>query len=138
MPRPVPETPTTPLPRRKTTPEPLRRRSEPAAAPSSRRRRLVNAAFVFVAIVLVIDALVGEKGLVETLRARKEAQVEEGRLVALKAENARLREEKRRLNEDPSRIEAEARRQLGLVRPGEVMFILKDVQPASLTRPGGR
>jgi cell division protein FtsB len=73
---------------------------------------------VFVAIVLVIDALVGEKGLVETLRARKEAQVEEGRLVALKAENARLREEKRRLNEDPSQIEA--------------------VQPASLTRPGGR
>jgi cell division protein FtsB len=34
-------------------------------------------------------------------------------------------------------IESEARQQLGLVRPGEVMFILKDVQPADAPRPAG-
>ena len=95
----------------------------------------MNAALAFIAVVLMIDALVGEKGLMETMRARKAAQTEEARLDALRLENAKLREEKRRLNEDPASIEAEARRQLGLVRPGEVMFILKDVQPASTAHP---
>jgi cell division protein FtsB len=99
------------------------------------RRRLLNVALVFVAVVLTTDALVGEKGFLVTIRARHEAQVEEGHLAALKQENARLREEKRRLNEDPATIEAEARRQLGLARPGEVMFILKDIRPGDGPRP---
>ena len=86
------------------------------------------------AIVLTTDALVGEKGLVETITARREARQEAARLEALRAENVRLREEVRLLNEDPGRIEAEARRQLGLIRPGEVLFILRDIQPAG-TRP---
>jgi cell division protein FtsB len=36
----------------------------------------------------------------------------------------------RRLNEDPSLIESLARQDLGLLRPGEVLFIIKDVTPA--------
>ena len=43
-------------------------------------------------------------------------------------ENARLREEARRLREDPSAIEEIARRELGLIVPGEKLFILKDVE----------
>jgi cell division protein FtsB len=118
----------TSLPRRTIPPELRRRRTPPPA--STRRRRLLNATLLFVAVVLTTDALVGEKGFLVTIRARQEAQDEAARLAALKEENARLREEKRRLNEDPATIEAEARRQLGLARPGEVMFILKDVRPA--------
>ena len=34
----------------------------------------------------------------------------------------------RRLNEDPATIESVAREQLGLIRPGEVVFILKDAK----------
>jgi cell division protein FtsB len=117
------------MPRRNAAPEPLRRRKTPPPQLPAGRRRLLNAALVFVAVVLTTDALVGEKGFLVTMRARQEAQVEAGRLAALKQENARLREEKRRLNEDPATIEAEARRQLGLARPGEVMFILKDIRP---------
>jgi len=33
----------------------------------------------------------------------------------------------RRLREDPSGIEDQARRELGLIKPGEVLFIVKDV-----------
>ena len=129
MPSPVVPTPIVPLPRRKTGPEPLRRRKAPLAQPPTRgRRRLLNAALIFVAVVLTTDALVGDKGFLVTTRARQEAQLEAARLAALKEENARLREEKRRLNEDPATIEAEARRQLGLAKPGEVMFILKDIR----------
>jgi cell division protein FtsB len=95
----------------------------------------LNAALLFVAVVFAADALVGEKGFLVTMRARQQAHVEEARVVALKQENARLREEKRRLNEEPSTIEAEARRQLGLAKPGEVMFILKDIRPTDAPVP---
>jgi cell division protein FtsB len=129
MPSPAVRAPITSVPRRTTAPE-LRRRHTLPTPLSTRRRRLLNAALLFVAVVLTTDALVGEKGFLVTIRARQKAQVEAARLAALKEENARLRDQKRRLNEDPATIEAEARRQLGLARPGEVMFILKDVRPA--------
>ena len=49
-------------------------------------------------------------------------------IASQKAENARLREEVRRLTEDPAAIEEVARRELGLIRPGEKLFIIKDVK----------
>jgi cell division protein FtsB len=97
---------------------------------------MLQAGLLFVAVALTADALVGDKGFLVTMRARHEAAEESARLAALKQENARLREEKRRLNEDAETIEAEARRQLGLARPGEVMFILKDIRPRGVPRPG--
>jgi cell division protein FtsB len=50
-------------------------------------------------------------------------------VAALKAENARLLEHARRLKDDPLTIESIARRELGLIREGEILFILKDVKP---------
>ncbi|MEO7274498.1 MAG: septum formation initiator family protein [Vicinamibacterales bacterium] len=133
---PVPVAPVTPNPasRRSNAPTPLRRRQTATPTAPPRRRTLLNAALVFVAVVLVADALVGEKGFLVTVRARQDAQVEEAKLASLRQENARLREEKRRLNDDAATIEAEARRQLGLAQPGEIMFILKDIHPADRTR----
>ena len=46
-----------------------------------------------------------------------------------RAENQWLREEARRLREDPSAIEEIARRDLGLIKPGEKVFIIKDIEP---------
>jgi cell division protein FtsB len=128
MPQPTGKIPVEPNPRRKPAAEPLRRRSALPDPPSPIRRKMVTALLVFVTVVLIVDALVGEKGLIETMRARQVARVESARLASLREENARLREQKRRLSEDPSTIEAEARQQLGLIRPGEVMFILKDIR----------
>jgi cell division protein FtsB len=135
MPSPAVRSPVLTGSARKSTPEPLRRRKFQQVSPSPRRRRLLNAALLFVAVVLTADALVGEKGLLVTMRARREAQTEAARVTALRLENARLREEKRRLNEEPATIEAEARRQLGLAKPGEVMFILKDIRPTDAPVP---
>jgi cell division protein FtsB len=39
----------------------------------------------------------------------------------------RLREEARRLREDPTAVEEIARRELGLIKPGERLFIVKDL-----------
>ena len=45
-----------------------------------------------------------------------------------------MREERRRLNEDPTMIEGLAREQLGLIRPGEMLFIVKDTKTPQTKR----
>jgi cell division protein FtsB len=111
------------------TPPLRRRRPEPGPAPvvSSRGRRLIRSLLLFIACVLVVDALIGERGFVQTLRAGREYAEAAATLDRLRQENGRLREEARRLREDPGAIEAVARRELGLIRPGEVLVIVKDI-----------
>jgi hypothetical protein len=48
---------------------------------------------VFVGCVLVLDALVGEKGLLEMVKKRQEYRALEQSLTDVRAENARLKEE---------------------------------------------
>jgi cell division protein FtsB len=100
-----------------------------------RGRRAVQYLLVFVGCVLVLDALVGEKGLVEMLKKRQEYRAAEQGLAAIREENSRLREEARRLQEDAAAIEDLARRELGLIKPGEKLFIIKDVPPTDPRRP---
>ena len=97
-----------------------------------RGRRLLTALFFFVVCVLGVDALVGDQGLMATTRARKQYDQLTADLARLRSENAGLREEARRLREDPAAIEEIARRELGLMTPGEKLFIIRDIdQPAS-------
>jgi|SRR5687767_4312578 cell division protein FtsB len=107
-----------------------RRRRELKTPASPARRKTLQLLLAFVTLVLVIDALVGEKGLLETMRARRQHQELTASIERLRAENAGLREETRRLREDPSAIESLARQELGLIRPGEVLFIVRDAKPA--------
>ena len=112
-------------------PEPLRRRRvQPVAASSPRWRRILNLVLGFATAVLLIDAFVGEKGLLEGRRARAAYQREESKLHTLRAENARLRETMRRYRDDPEAKEALARTEFGYVRSGEVLFIVRDVPAA--------
>src|SRR5262249_36803318 len=96
----------------------------------TRTRRIVHLLLLFVASVIVVDALVGDRGLVAMLRARHEYDELSAAVARQRAENARLRETARRLKEDPSAIQEFARRELGLIKPGERLFIVKDVPPA--------
>ena len=80
--------------------------------------------------MIVVDALVGDRGLVAMLRARHEYDELSAAVARQRAENAKLRETARRLQDDPSAIEEIARRELGLIKPGERVFIVKDVPPA--------
>jgi cell division protein FtsB len=90
---------------------------------------------MFVASLIVVDGLFGERGLLAMLRARQEYEQFAATLARQRAENARLREEVRRLNDDPRAIEEVARRELGLIRRGEKVFIIKDVPPAKPWKP---
>ncbi len=121
----MPSVPLTPSPQ-----EPVRRKREPQRpATTPARRKTVQLLLLFVTLVLVIDALVGEKGLLETVRARRQHSDLVASIDRVRAENARLREEARRLREDPSTIESLARQELGLIRPGEMLFIVKEARP---------
>jgi len=104
-------------------------KAQAASRTQSRARRIAMALFFFVVCVLVVDALVGEQGLVATIRARKHYDQLTADLARLRAENGSLREEARRLREDPAAIEEIARRELGLMSPGEKLFIIKDIPP---------
>ncbi len=90
-------------------------------------RRIVHVLVMFLASVIVVDALVGDRGLVAMLRARHEYDELTASIARQRAENARLRETARRLRDDPSAIEEIARRELGLIKPGERVFIVKDL-----------
>ena len=89
---------------------------------------MVRYLVVAVGCVLIIDALVGDRGFLAMLKARQQYRTLEVSLARSRADNARLREQARELREDPQAIEDIARRELGLLRPGEKLFIIKDVK----------
>jgi len=98
------------------------------------RARLLTYTLGFVMIVLVVDALVGDKGMLDTIRARRQYADLAAALAQKRQDNTRLREQIRRLREDPATIESLAREELGLIRDGEVLFILRDADPARRSR----
>ena len=101
--------------------------SAPKATGSDRGRRLVRYGLMIVTAVVVIDAVVGEKGLLALLQAREQYRVLESSVQSLRIENVRLRDQARRLREDPVAVEEIARKDLGLIKPGEKLFILRDL-----------
>lgn len=94
---------------------------KPALAP-----RIIRYVLVALGFALIVNGLFGERGLVDTFRARRDYARLEAHVRRLKAENAALREQARQLREDPAAIEAIAREELGLIYPGETLFIVKD------------
>jgi cell division protein FtsB len=102
------------------------RRNTPTS-PRPRRRRTLEYIGLAIGSVLMIDALVGDKGVLAMMQAREQFRALELSLSDARSENARMREEARRLREDPTAVEEIARRELGLIKPGERLFIIKDL-----------
>lgn len=63
------------------------------------------------------------------LRAREQFDGAAAALSQQRAENELLREQIDRLTNDPAAIEELARGELGLMRPGEKLFLVKDLKP---------
>lgn len=103
------------------------------SGPKDRRsvpvRVVVRLLLLLVAALLVADTTVGERGLIAVFHAEREYTALASELDRLRGQNSQLREEIRRLREDPAAIEELARRDLGLMRPGEKVFIIRDVAP---------
>ena len=91
-----------------------------------RARRVLRVWFFFGAFVLLVNTFVGENGLLESRAARTEYQLIVRETEHLRLQNQRLRDEARRLREDPSAVEDVARAELGLIAPGEILFYIID------------
>jgi cell division protein FtsB len=101
----------------------------PEETPLPRRRpprRFLPHAMLFTACVLLVNGLFGDRGLTETIRARRAYAASVRELNQLKRENAELRDFVRRLRADPATIEGVARGELGLVREGEILVTIHD------------
>lgn len=100
----------------------------------ARRRRLIAWAVFAVSGVLMVNALVGDNGYLATLRARREYDALQASLARIRYENQQLRDQILRMRDDPTALEEVARGQLGLIKPGETVVIVKD-PPGSGSRP---
>ena len=92
------------------------------------RRRLWTHVLLFAGSVLLVNGVFGERGLIETLRARRMHRVASADLARLRDENQSLRDRASRLRSDPGTIESVAREELGLARPGELVVTIRDVK----------
>ena len=88
--------------------------------------RAIRWAVLFGACIFVINAVVGDAGLVDSVKARRQYQRLVFDVERLKIHNETLRVQARRFRSDPRAVEEVARGELGLIAPGELVFIFND------------
>jgi cell division protein FtsB len=93
---------------------------------SGLRRKAAGLASVIALIALVVGSLFGDRGMLQLVTQRQKAQALGRQLDDLRTENVALAAEISALKADPRAIERLAREQLGLARPGEVVFVIRD------------
>lgn len=92
--------------------------------------RWLPPALTVVAVVLAIWSVVGPSGWLEVQRLREERLRLQEKISDIEAENARLRGRLERLENDPAELERLARDKLGMVKPDEwVVVVPRDVVP---------
>lgn len=93
---------------------------------TSLRRRAAALASLLALIALVVGSLFGDRGVLQLMTQRERAGRLESEIEELRAENGRLAAEIEALRRDPRAIERLAREQLGLARPGETVFLIRE------------
>jgi cell division protein FtsB len=90
------------------------------------RRKAAALASVIALIALVVGALFGDRGILQLAAQRERARALARQLDNLREENRALGAEIEGLKTDPGAIERLAREQLGLAKPGEMVFVLRE------------
>src|SRR5271169_2843604 len=90
------------------------------------RRKAAGLASVIALIALVVGALFGDRGFLQLLTQQRRVKVLARQLDELRRENRAVAAEIEALKTDPRSIERLAREELGLARPGELVFVLRD------------
>ena len=92
---------------------------------------MVRTGLALVLVFAVVDGVFGERGLLNNMALRQRNANRQVANDELSAQNETLTEDIRRLREDPSAVEELARRQLGLIRDGELLIIMRDMPPST-------
>lgn len=111
----------------------------PSGVPSAQRKRRTGWRWLRLVLFLVVafaiaNAVGGARGLTAFRDATSEFATLSEAVAHLRQENDTLQERARRLREDAAAVEDLARQELGLIRPGEKVFILRD-QPLDAVVP---
>ena len=85
-------------------------------------RRAAAAALLAFALATIPYYVYARSGLARTIGLRRDLAALQARNADLRAENARLAREAQALRSDLGAVESVARRDLGWVRPGEIIF----------------
>ena len=100
------------------------------APPVDLRRKALVVLFWFVALSLLFNSLFGDMGLIQGFRQRHLRARLQQEVLTLRQANDRLAADIHALKHDPYRIEQIAREELGLGRPGEILFLFEPADPA--------
>ncbi len=90
-----------------------------------RKKRVLLFILIFL-LILGIVTFFGEKGIFNLLRIQKEVARIKEKNTKLEEENQKLREEVKRLQTDRRYIEEIARKELGMVKEGEIIYQFDD------------
>jgi cell division protein FtsB len=96
-------------------------RSEPRA-----RRKAWFLGTAIALVALTVGSVFGDRGILNLLEKRSEVDALRSELEGLRAENARLSAEIAALRTSPRAIERLAREELGLARPDETVFFVRE------------
>ena len=96
-------------------------RSEPRA-----RMRAWVLGTVIALIALAVGSVFGDRGMLNLMSKRRQVDALRAELEGLREENARLTAEIAALRTSPRAIERLAREELGLARPDETVFLIRE------------
>jgi cell division protein FtsB len=85
---------------------------------------------VIALVALTVGSVFGDRGILNLMHKRQEVDELRVELETLRAENARLASEVVALRSSPRAVERLAREQLGLARPDETVFLIRESEPA--------
>jgi cell division protein FtsB len=77
-------------------------------------------------IALVVGSVFGDRGMLNLVEKRRQVEALRAELEGLRGENARLAAEIEALRGSPRAIERLAREELGLARPAETVFLIRE------------
>ena len=90
------------------------------------RKKAAILASLIVVVGLLVGSLFGDRGLLQLVSQRERADALAREIEQLKTDNSRLAADIGALRRDPAAIERLAREELGLVRPGETVFVIRE------------
>lgn len=89
-------------------------------------RKLIPPWLILIVLAMLGFALLGDRGVLRALQSHHHKQELEQQLLKLESEQQRLREEIRLLRKDRDHWEQLARKELGMVREGELIYQFTD------------
>jgi cell division protein FtsB len=92
----------------------------------SLRKRAMALGSLIALIALVVGSFFGDRGILRMVAQRERALSLKREIEDLRAQNASLAVEIAALRSDPRAIERLAREELGLARPGETVFLIRE------------